>query len=137
MKIKMIEGGFAPSRAHDTDAGIDLRAMHGQRIMPHNSAVFHTGVCIELPPGTAGIVMSKSGLNIKHNLTATGLIDEPYRGEIMVKLYNHGDESYLVAPGDKIAQLVVTSVSYETLEFVDELDMNTDRGTDGFGSTGK
>lgn len=137
MKIKLAKGAFAPTRAHDTDAGIDLRAMRGQRIMPHSSATFRTGVSIELPPNTAGVIMSKSGLNIKHNLTATGLVDEPYRGEIMVKLYNHGEDSYLVSAGQMIAQLVVQPVLYEPLEFVDELDMDTDRGTDGFGSTGK
>jgi len=137
MKIKLLPGSFPPSRAHEKDAGIDLRAMRGQRIMPHSSAVFNTGVCVELPEGTCGVVMSKSGLNINHNLTATGLVDEPYRGEIKVKLYNHGDDSYLVAAGDKIANFVVQPVLYESLEFVDELDTSTDRGTDGFGSTGR
>lgn len=137
MKIKLLQGGFPPSRAHEKDAGIDLRAMRGQRIMPHSSAVFNTGVCVELPEGTCGVVMSKSGLNINHNLTTTGLVDESYRGEIMVKLYNHGADSYLVAAGDKIANFVVVPVLYEPLEFVYELDTNTDRGTDGFGSTGR
>lgn len=137
MKIKLLQGSFPPSRAHEKDAGIDLRAMRGQRIMPHSSAVFNTGVCVELPEGTCGVVMSKSGLNINHNLTTTGLVDESYRGEIMVKLYNHGADSYLVAAGDKIANFVVQPVLYEELEFVDELDTNTDRGTDGFGSTGR
>ena len=137
MKIKLLPGGFPPSRAHDTDAGIDLRAMYGQRIMPHSSATFRTGVCVELPPNTCGEIWSRSGLHIKENITTTGLIDENYRGEIMVKLTNHGDDSYLVAEGDKIAQLKITPVLYEPLEFVDELDMDTDRGTDGFGSTGR
>lgn len=137
MKVMLEGSAYEPLRAHETDAGIDLRAMYGQRIMPHSSAVFRTGVHVELPPNTAGVIMSKSGLNIKHNLTATGLIDEPYRGEIIVKLYNHGEDSYLVSAGDKIAQLVVQPVIYEPLEFVDELNMDTDRGTQGFGSTGK
>lgn len=137
MKIKLLPGGFPPSREHKKDAGIDLRAMRGQRIMPHSSAVFNTGVCVELTEGTCGVVMSKSGLNFNHNLTTTGLVDESYRGEIMVKLYNHGADSYLVAAGDKIANFVVLPVLYEPLEFVDELDTSTDRGTDGFGSTGR
>ena len=137
MKVKLLKGAFAPSRGHDTDAGIDLRATRGQRIMPHSSAVFNTGVCIELPKGTCGVVMSRSGLNFDHDLTTTGLIDESYRGEIKVKLYNHGADSYLVAAGDKVAQLVIVPCLYEPLEFVDEINTNTDRGIDGFGSTGK
>ena len=137
LKVKLDKDGFMPERAHDTDAGIDLRATRGQRIMPHSSAVFNTGICIELPKGTCGVVMSKSGLNFDHDLTTTGLIDESYRGEIKVKLYNHGADSYLVAAGDKVAQLVIVPCLYEPLEFVEELDMNTDRGEDGFGSTGR
>lgn len=137
MKVKLLKDAFAPLRAHDTDAGIDLRATRGQRIMPHSSAVFNTGICIELPKGTCGVVMSRSGLNFDHDLTTTGLIDESYRGEIKVKLYNHGADSYLVAAGDKVAQLVIVPCFYEPLEFVEELDRNTDRGEDGFGSTGR
>lgn len=137
MKIKLLPGAFPPSRGHERDAGIDLRAMRGQRIMPHSSATFNTGVCVELPEGTCGEIWSRSGLHIKHNITTTGLVDEGYVGEIMVKLTNHGDDSYLVAAGDKIAQLKVSPVIYEKLEFVDELDTNTDRGTNGFGSTGR
>lgn len=136
MKVKLLPRAFAPSRAHDTDAGIDLRAMNGQRIMPHSSAVFHTGVCVELPHNTYGRIESKSGLHIKHDITTTGTIDEGYVGEIIIKLTNHGEDSYMVSAGDKIAQLVISPVLYEPLEFVDELDMNTDRGTNGFGSTG-
>lgn len=137
MKVRLLKNAYAPSRAHDTDAGIDLRAMRGQRIMPHSSAVFHTGVCVELPHNTYGRIESKSGLHIKHDITTTGTIDEGYRGEIIVKLTNHGEDSYLVAEGDKICQLVVSPVLYEPLEFVNELDENTDRGKRGFGSTGK
>ena len=137
MKVKLLKGAFAPSRAHDKDAGIDLRATRGQRIMPHSSVVFDTGVCVELPPNTCGEIWSRSGLHVNHDITTTGLIDENYRGEIRVKLTNHGADSYLVAAGDKIAQLKVSPVIYEPLEFVEELDMNTDRGENGFGSTGK
>ena len=137
LKVKLDKDGFMPERAHDTDAGLDIRASHGQRIMPHSSAVFSTGVHIELPKGCAGLLVSKSGLNTKHNITSTGLIDEGYKGEIRVKLYNHGSESYLVGKGDKISQLVVIPVRYEPVELVDELEMDSERGVDGFGSTGR
>ena len=102
MKIKLDEGAFCPVREHETDAGMDLRAMHGQRIMPHSSAVFHTGVHVELPKGTAGLLVSKSGLNVKRDITSTGLVDEGYTGEVLVKLYNHGEDSYLVERGIRL-----------------------------------
>lgn len=137
MKIMVEDGAFDPVRAHDTDAGLDLRARKSVRVPAHGSAVIGTGVHVELPKGTAGVLISKSGLNVKHDLTSTGLIDEPYRGEIMVKLYNHGEDSYQVNVGDKISQLVIVPVLYESVERVESLDMDTDRGSAGFGSTGR
>ena len=137
MKIKLSANAYTPLRAHDTDAGLDLRAMNSQRIMPHSSAIFHTGVHIELPKGTAGLLVSKSGLNVKHGITSTGLIDESFRGEIIVRLDNHSDEDYLVEAGDKITQMVVIDVRYEPVEIVNELDINTERGENGYGSTGR
>lgn len=137
MKVMLEDGAYMPERGHETDAGIDLKAMHGQRVMPHSSAVFHTGVHVELPKGTAGLLVSKSGLNVKKDIVSTGLIDEEYRGEIVVKLYNHGDDSYMVMAGDKITNLVVIPVLYEPIEIVDEIDRDTERGDSGFGSTGR
>ena len=87
MKVMLEDGAYMPERGHETDAGIDLKAMHGQRVMPHSSAVFHTVVHVELPKGTAGLLVSKSGLNVKKDIVSTGLIDEAYRGEIVVKRY--------------------------------------------------
>ena len=137
MKIKVDKGGFSPKREHATDAGMDIRARESGFVLPHCGAVFSTGVHVQLPHGTCGVLMSKSGLNVKHDITSTGLIDEGYTGEIMVKLYNHGDQPYLVKQGDKISQLVVVPVLYEEIELVDKLDENTERGSNGFGSTGK
>ena len=97
----------------------------------------HTGLHVQLPHGTAGLLVSKSGLNVKHGITSTGLIDEGYTGEIMVKLYNHSDSDYLVNAGDKISQLVVIPVLYEDIQFKNFLDENTERGDHGFGSSGK
>ena len=79
----------------------------------------------------------KSGLNVNHGITSTGLIDEGYTGEILVKLYNNSDENYLVHAGDKISQLVVIPVFYGGIHIVDSLDENTERGDKGFGSSGK
>ena len=137
MKIKLDENAYPPIRAHDTDAGLDLRAVRSIRVPAHGSALIGTGVHVQLPDGCCGILISKSGLNTKHDLTSTGLIDQGYTGEILVKLYNHGHDSYQVNAGDKISQLVVVPVRYETVELVEELSQDTDRGADGFGSTGR
>ena len=135
MKIKLDKGAYVPVRAHDTDAGLDLRAPRKKIIPRGGAAVIHTGVHIELPPGTCGIMISKSGLNVKHGLTSTGLIDEGYSGEIVVKLYNHSKSSYMVLAGEKISQLVIVPVLYEPVEIVDEITGGA-RGENGFGSTG-
>lgn len=137
MKIKLDDGAYKPIREHETDAGLDLRAMTTQIVPAKESAIFHTGVHIQLPHGMAGVLISKSGLNVKHDITSTGLIDEGYTGEIVVKLYNHGGYDYKVNAGDKISQLVIVPVLYAPFEIVDELDVDSERGSHGFGSTGK
>ena len=137
MRVKLDEGAFAPVRAHETDAGLDIKAKDTQVVPAKESAIFHTGVHVELPKGTAGILVSKSGLNTKHDITSTGLIDEGYTGEIVVKLYNHGGYDYTVNAGDKISQLVVFPVRCEEVELVEEFNKATDRGSNGFGSSGR
>lgn len=137
MKVKVDAGCFYPERAHTTDAGMDLRASEEVKILPHSGGIIGTGVHVELPHGCAGLLVSKSGLNCNHHITSTGLIDEGYTGEIMVKLYNHGDKAYLVHAGDKISQLVVIPVQYEQVELVSELEGGSERGGNGFGSTGR
>lgn len=137
MKVKLDFGAYAPERAHNTDAGLDIRSPISAVVPAGGSAIFFTGVHVVLPKGTAGVLMSKSGLNVLHNITSTGLIDEGYEGEIVVKLFNHGDFDYGVEAGDKISQLVVVPVLYEPVELVDDLDEISERGSDGFGSTGR
>lgn len=143
MKIKLDFGAHNPVRAHDTDAGLDIKAFlpketGDMKIVPaHGSAIFHTGVHVQLPKGTAGVLVSKSGLNVKHDITSTGLIDEGYDGEIIVKLYNHGNDDFYVFDGDKISQLVVVPVLYESVEIVDSFDSQYERGSNGFGSSGR
>lgn len=137
MNIYVEKGAYAPYRAHKTDAGLDIRSRETRLVKAHSSALFHTGLHVQLPHGTAGLLVSKSGLNVNHGITSTGLIDEGYTGEILVKLYNNSDENYLVHAGDKISQLVVIPVLYEDIHIVDSLDENTERGDKGFGSSGK
>ena len=136
MKIKLDSGAFIPVRAHDTDAGADLRSPVDTSIPARGSCVIDTGVHIQLPHGYVGMLKSKSGLNVKHGITSEGVIDEGYTGSIMVKLYNHSDEPYKIERGDKITQLVIVPCEYVDFDLVDDLE-DSERGDDGFGSTGK
>ena len=136
MRVKLDDGAFAPTIAHDTDGGIDIRSCQYGRIMANSSSVFKTGTHVEIPKGYAGLLVSKSGLNINHKITSTGLIDEGFTGEIKVRLYNRSNEDYLVEPGDKITQLVLIPVLHTNIEIVDEI-FGGERGDDGYGSTGR
>lgn len=136
MKIKLDSGAIFPSRAHKTDAGLDFYAREDKIVPARGSAIFDTGVHVELPSFTAGFLKSKSGLNVKHNITSEGVIDVGFTGSIVVKLYNHGDTDYQVKRGDKISQLVVMKIEIPEIELVDRLE-ETDRGNNGFGSTGR
>lgn len=136
MKIKLDRGAFIPTRAHGTDAGADLRSPIDTVIPARGSRVIDTGVHIQLPHGYVGMLKSKSGLNAWHSITSDGVIDEGYTGPIKVKLYNHSDETYVLSRGDKITQLVILPCAYVGFERVEELE-DSERGGDGFGSTGK
>lgn len=136
MRIKLLDGAKQPTRAHATDAGLDLYAMHGGLVRAGRTATFHTGVCVQLPPQTAGILLPKSGLMLGHDLLTFGVVDEGYSGEIMVHVFNMGTDDYMIEPGQKISQLLTAQVVYEPVEVVDEIDCG-ERGASGFGSTGK
>ena len=136
MKIKLDPGAYPLERAHPTDAGLDIRAPEDTFVPAlEGGAAIHTGVHIQLSPGTCGLLVSKSGLNVNRNITSTGLIDEGYTGEIVVKLHNHGRFHTIIKKGEKISQLVILPCLYEDVEIVDEIDGGP-RGDDGFGSTG-
>lgn len=141
MKIKLDPGAFIPTRAHATDAGLDLYAMEDRAIWPDckvgDGMVFDTGVHIEIPHGYFGKIESKSGLNVNQGIVSCGgVIDEGYTGSIKVKLYNLGMRGYAVRKGDKIAQLIIQPYATPELELVAELE-ETERGDGGFGSTGR
>lgn len=147
IKIKLDEGkGIMPSRAHETDAGLDLYtpvdvAVERCKWTPSEgltvgSAVIDTGVHVEIPKGYVGFIKSKSGLMVKSGLTADGTIDCGYTGSIVVKLFNHTSHTHFFEAGDKIAQLVLLPIITPDLEVVDSLE-DTERGDGGFGSTGK
>lgn len=136
MKIKLDRGAFIPMRAHGTDAGADLRSPVDTVVPASGSRVIDTGVHIQLPHGYVGMLKSKSGMNVKHDITSEGVIDEGYTGSIKVKLYNHSHEPYIIERGDKITQLVILPCEYVKFDLVDYLE-DSERGGDGFGSTGK
>lgn len=136
IKIKLDEGAKMPTRAHSTDAGYDIYARETQIIPARESAKFDTGVHIEIPVGYVGMLKSKSGLNVNHGITSEGVIDAGYTGSITAKLYNNSGYDYKVNAGDKITQLVIMPILTPDLEEVDTLE-ETERGTGGFGSTGR
>lgn len=131
-------GAKMPTRAHSTDAGLDLYSRENKVIMPFGgSATFDTGVHMAFEHGTYGKIESKSGLNVNHDVVSCGgVIDEGYTGSIAVKLYNFSKEEYLVKEGDKIAQLVIMPYLTPTLFPTDRLG-RSDRGDNGFGSSGR
>jgi dUTP pyrophosphatase len=122
-------------------AGMDLRAAIPGSIalQPGEFMPIPTGIRIALPPGHEGQVRPRSGLAAKHGVTlvnAPGTIDGDYRGEVRVILINQGKEPYVVKRGDRIAQLVIAPVSRARVDLTDDLD-STDRGSGGFGHTGR
>jgi len=128
------DGATLPDRAHETDAGADLCCTEDVVIQPGDSVLVNTGVHVELPHGTVGMLKSKSGLNCMRAATTTGVIDEGYTGPIKVRVYNHGSYPLEFKAGEEITQLVVLPVLYPTYVEVGEIKGGP-RGSNGFGST--
>jgi dUTP pyrophosphatase len=128
-----------PTRAHASDAGFDLHAVQAATLGPGERKMVPTGIAIALPEGHAGLGLPRSGLAARHGIAlvnAPGLIDEGYRGELRVLLLNtDATEPFAIAPGDRIAQLVLVRVSLADAVEVQVLDA-TERGDGGFGSSG-
>ena len=140
---KMRADAIIPRYETGGAAGMDLAACLDTMITlePGGTARVPTGLQIALPPGHEGQVRPRSGLAARHGITvlnAPGTIDEDYRGEVQVLLINHGPESFTIAHGERIAQLVVAPVAQVDIETVDgEAALGgTERGDGGFGSTG-
>ncbi|MBR0113228.1 MAG: dUTP diphosphatase [Clostridia bacterium] len=143
LKVKKLrENARIPFRATQGSAGMDLYACIDEPVTLDGGekAVIPTGIAIELPsPELGAFVFARSGLAIKHGiglLNSVGVIDSDYRGEICVGVINQLKEAYTINPGERIAQLVIMPVSLIDIEEADELG-DTDRGSGGFGSTGK
>lgn len=143
IKVKMINKSANPLPKYETagSAGMDLRANISEEIELKSleRKLIPTGLFMELPNGYEAQIRARSGLSIKHGITminAVGTIDSDYRGEIKIPLVNISNETYKIAPGERVAQMVI--VKYETADVieVEEID-ETNRGVGGFGSTGK
>jgi dUTP pyrophosphatase len=129
-----------PTRAHEGDAGLDLYAAEAASLGPGERASVGTGIAVEIPEGHAGLVLPRSGLAARHGIAlvnAPGLIDAGYRGEVRVLLLNTDRaDAFEIAPGDRIAQLLVTP--FAAAEPADALELSvSERGGGGFGSSGR
>ena len=125
-----------PVRSHPADAGADLFSVGFHRVPAHGFAIVDTGTHMEIPVGYAGLIRSRSGMNMKHGIFAQGTIDAGYTGSIRVCLMNLSDEPYEVYHHDRIAQLLIVPVALPEFIQVDEL-AETERNDGGFGSTGR
>lgn len=128
---------LVPCRAHATDAGADLRAAEDYIIRPHTAELVDTGIRVAIPQGYFGMVVSRSGHG-KHRISLAnrvGIIDSDYRGNIMVRLENLGDTDFVIKRLDRVAQLIITPCLLPDFVLSEELD-ETERGENGFGSTG-
>jgi len=141
LRFKLLgDGAQLPTRANPDDAGLDLHAAEAAAIPPAGGrASVGTGLAVEIPPGHAGLVLPRSGLAARHGVTlanAPGLIDPGYRGELRVLMLNTDPEhGFEVAPGDRIAQLVLSPFIEASPIEAAELSL-TGRADGGFGSTG-
>ena len=134
--VVKVQGPCLPSYGSAAAAGADLCASEAVRLEPGARAAVPTGLHLEIPPGHVGLVWPRSGLALKHGIdTLAGVIDSDYRGEVRVVLVNHGAETVEIAPGDRVAQLLVQRV--ERVEFVAGELGGSARGTGGFGSSGR
>lgn len=136
MKVKKLHpNAKLPVRAHATDSGADLFALERTVLPPHAISHVHTGIAVELPENTSGVIWGKSSVESKGVKAMAGLIDAPYRGELIVCMYNLNPQEFIFEAGQKIAQLVVLPILYPSFEEAAELT-DTARGSGGFGSTG-
>ena len=137
VKIFLDEGAYMPTRGYETDAGLDLRCMEDLYIEAGDSEEVNTGVHLVIPEGYAGVLVSKSGLNVKQGITTTGLIDANYTDSIRVRVYNDGSDYKHFNPGDKITQIVFVKLPKVELVMQEVLNVGSLRLDNGYGSTGR
>lgn len=142
MKVKKLtETAVVPQIATEGSAGFDLCVDKAEdtMIFPGQTIKFPTGLAFAIPQGYAGLIFARSGTAVKRGLrpsTCVSVIDSDYRGEVGLPVYNDSDKSQTIHPYERVAQMVIVPVFTPEIEIVDELD-NTERGSAGFGSTGR
>jgi dUTP pyrophosphatase len=135
---RLVDYAKIPAAKHKTDSGMDIAVIECVTIPPGEYRNVRTGIAAQIPPQFELQVRPRSSLASKNGVVAAfGTVDEGYRGEIRVTLYNYGVSSYTVCAGDRVAQLVLCPVSRPEIVEITELSKDTDRGDNGFGSTGK
>ncbi len=137
--VKLNEDAIIPDYAHAGDAGMDLYSVEDMVIEPMTWQKVPTGLACELPKGTEGQVRTKSGIAYNYGvfvLNTPGTVDECYRGEIGVVLFNLNQTPFVIKKGQKIAQFVINEVCYCKTKQVEKIDTPSSRGEGGFGSTG-
>ena len=136
LKVMLDEGAYMPERAHDLDAGYDLRTPVNVQIAARRGATIDTKVHVMIPKGYAGFIKSKSGLLSRNNIRVDGVVDAGNTGTIKVMMFNDGLMDKEFSVGDKIAQLVILPIETPELDLADWFE-DTDRGDKGFGSSGR
>ena len=135
MKIKLLDPECKPFRKYDSDAGYDLKCRKGFKLGPHSTLIVPSGIKIQLEKGTYADIKPRSSI-FKQGVAISGVIDSDYIGEIGIMVHNMTEEVKLFGKYERLAQMIIKEFRNEPLEIVDELDQ-TERGTGGFGSTGK
>lgn len=139
MKIKLLDPECKPYKKHYSDAGIDLKSANESFIiLKDETATINTGIKMEIPIGYCAMIFPRSGLGSKGLVlrNTVGIIDSDYRGEVMLKVKNTGDEPIVINQYDRIAQMLIIPITLGKIEYVEELS-DTERGEGGFGHTGK
>lgn len=139
MKYALEPFAFDINRAHQDDAGIDMRTPERFVLRAHEQKVIDLGVRVQIPLGYWGKMESKSGLMLKHGIICMGgVVDSGFRGTIKVRMYNTSDQDYTFEAGDKLVQMVLMPVLLADLEQVEKLDeADFGRNESGWGSTGR
>jgi dUTP pyrophosphatase len=137
IKVKKLDNkAIIPTRTNDTDAGWDLYAITDRNLQPQQRVTYRTGISLEIPDGMVGLIWPRSGLSVNHGSDIlAGVVDSGYRGEIQVCLLNCGHKRIDIKRGDRIAQILFQEIPNIQLEEVTLLT-NSDRGENGFGSSG-
>lgn len=133
---KLSEHAFAPVKGSVKAAGFDLKSAYDLIVPARGKAIVKTDIQIELPEGCYGRIAPRSGLAAKNHIDiGAGVVDEDYRGNLGVVMFNHADVDFQVAKGDRIAQLICERIFYPEIVEAETLT-DTERGSGGFGSTG-